>query len=34
MGLQTDPDEYPGTFSLFESEMRRRVWWDIYYYDV
>lgn len=34
MGLSTDPDEFPGKFSLFEAEQRRRVWWDIYYYDV
>ncbi|KAI0301299.1 fungal-specific transcription factor domain-containing protein [Russula brevipes] len=34
MGLSTDPDEFPGRFSLFEAEQRRRVWWDIYYYDV
>ena len=34
MGLSTDPDEFPGKYSLFEAEQRRRVWWDIYYYDV
>ncbi|TCD68800.1 hypothetical protein EIP91_009814 [Steccherinum ochraceum] len=33
MGLGMDPDEFPGTYSLFEAETRRRVWWDIYYYD-
>ena len=34
MGLCTDPDEFPGKYSLFEAELRRRIWWDIYYYDV
>ncbi|KAH7922119.1 hypothetical protein BV22DRAFT_1017937, partial [Leucogyrophana mollusca] len=34
MGLDSDPDEYPGKFNLFEAEMRRRIWWDIYYYDL
>ncbi|THH31821.1 hypothetical protein EUX98_g2365 [Antrodiella citrinella] len=34
MGLGVDPDEFPGTYSLFDAETRRRVWWDIYYYDV
>ena len=34
MGLCTDPDEFPGKYTLFEAELRRRLWWDIYYYDV
>ena len=34
MGLSTDPDEFPGKYNLFEAEQRRRIWWDIYYYDV
>ncbi|KAI0046789.1 hypothetical protein FA95DRAFT_1606603 [Auriscalpium vulgare] len=34
MGLATDPDEFPGRYTLFEAEARRRVWWDVYYYDV
>ncbi|KAH7912844.1 hypothetical protein BJ138DRAFT_1082778 [Hygrophoropsis aurantiaca] len=34
MGLDVDPDEYPGKFNVFEAEMRRRMWWDIYYYDL
>lgn len=34
MGLAIDPDEFPGTYSLFEAETRRRIWWDIYYYDM
>ena len=34
MGLATDPDEFPGRYTLFDAELRRRVWWDIYYYDV
>ncbi|KAA1471933.1 hypothetical protein DENSPDRAFT_777559 [Dentipellis sp. KUC8613] len=34
MGLSADPDEFPGKYGLFEAEMRRRVWWDVYYYDV
>jgi hypothetical protein len=34
MGLGSDPDEAPGRYSVFEAEMRRRVWWDVYYYDV
>jgi hypothetical protein len=34
MGLSTDPDEFPGKYNIFEAEQRRRIWWDIYYYDV
>ena len=34
MGLGMDPDEFPGTYNLFEAETRRRVWWDVYYYDL
>ncbi|KAG6336657.1 hypothetical protein ID866_2438 [Astraeus odoratus] len=34
MGLDTDPDEFMGTFNLFEAESRRRLWWDIFYYDL
>ncbi|EKM56676.1 uncharacterized protein PHACADRAFT_51141, partial [Phanerochaete carnosa HHB-10118-sp] len=34
MGLAVDPDEFPGTYSLFEAETRRRIWWDIVYYDM
>ncbi|KIJ16472.1 hypothetical protein PAXINDRAFT_75324, partial [Paxillus involutus ATCC 200175] len=34
MGLDMDPDEFSGKFSLFEAESRRRLWWDIFYYDL
>lgn len=34
MGLSMDPDEFPGKYSLFEAETRRRLWWDIYCYDL
>ncbi|KAI1792435.1 hypothetical protein LXA43DRAFT_341743 [Ganoderma leucocontextum] len=34
MGLAMDPDEFPGTYNLFEAETRRRVWWEVYYYDL
>ncbi|KAF8336273.1 uncharacterized protein EI90DRAFT_2911917 [Cantharellus anzutake] len=34
MGLHLDPDDFPGRYSLFDAEMRRRVWWDVYYYDL
>ena len=34
MGLAVDPDEFQGTYSLFEAETRRRLWWDIFYYDM
>lgn len=34
MGLPRDPDEFPRKYSLWEAEMRRRVWWDVFYYDV
>ena len=30
LGLHADPDEFPGTYGLFEAEVRRRVWWDVY----
>lgn len=34
MGLGIDPDETAGRYSVFEAEMRRRCWWDVYYYDL
>ncbi|KAI0767379.1 hypothetical protein C8Q74DRAFT_1203680, partial [Fomes fomentarius] len=34
MGLAIDPDEFPGTYNLFEAETRRRIWWEVYYYDL
>jgi hypothetical protein len=34
MGLAMDPDEFPGKYTLWEAEGRRRVWWDVYYYDL
>ncbi|KAG9310210.1 hypothetical protein JVU11DRAFT_9853 [Chiua virens] len=34
IGLDMDPDEFPGKFNLFEAESRRRLWWDIFYYDL
>lgn len=34
MGLDIDPDEFPGKFNFFEAESRRRLWWDIFYYDL
>jgi hypothetical protein len=36
MGLWVDPSEVGqgGRYGLFESEMRRRIWWDIYFYDL
>lgn len=34
MGLSVDPDEFAGAYSLFEAETRRRVWWDVFYYDM
>ena len=34
MGLSVDPDEFPGTYSLFEAETRRRIWWEVYFYDM
>ncbi|KDQ56670.1 hypothetical protein JAAARDRAFT_87501, partial [Jaapia argillacea MUCL 33604] len=33
MGLAMDPDEFPGKYSPFEAETRRRIWWDVFYYD-
>ncbi|KAI0357665.1 hypothetical protein OH77DRAFT_1494588 [Trametes cingulata] len=34
MGLAVDPDEFSGTYNLFEAETRRRLWWDVVYYDL
>lgn len=34
MGLAMDPDEFADRYSLFEAETRRRIWWDVYYYDL
>ena len=34
MGLGMDPDEFPGKYSLFEAQARRRILWEIYSYDL
>lgn len=38
MGLARDPDEFTcgstAKYSLWEAEMRRRMWWDVFYYDL
>ena len=34
MGLSMDPDEFPGKYSLFDAEMSRRIWWDVFCYDL
>ncbi|KAH9911636.1 Sec63 Brl domain-containing protein [Fomitopsis serialis] len=34
MGLANEPDKFSGTYSLFDAEARRRVWWDVLYYDL
>ncbi|KZV96016.1 hypothetical protein EXIGLDRAFT_592732, partial [Exidia glandulosa HHB12029] len=34
MGLSVDPDDTPGKYSPFDAEMRRRAWWDVYFYDL
>lgn len=34
MGLDTDPCQNPGTYPLFEAETRRRIWWNVFYYDL
>lgn len=38
MGLARDPDEFSLSaatkYSLWEAEMRRRLWWDVFYYDL
>jgi Fungal specific transcription factor domain len=34
MGLHIDPDEFPGKYTLYDAECRRRSWWDVYYYDL
>lgn len=34
MGLGIDPDDFPGTYPLFEAETRRRIWWEVFYYDL
>lgn len=33
MGLDVDPDLTPGRYGLYESEARRRAWWDIWWWD-
>lgn len=33
MGLGVDPDLTPGKYGLYESEARRRAWWDIWWWD-
>ncbi|KDQ07533.1 hypothetical protein BOTBODRAFT_119902, partial [Botryobasidium botryosum FD-172 SS1] len=33
MGLHMDPDEH-NKHSLFDAEMRRRAWWEVYYCDL
>lgn len=32
--MRKDRDADGSVFSLFEAETRRRIWWDIYYYDL
>jgi hypothetical protein len=34
MGLDIDPDLTPGRYGLYESEARRRAWWDVWWWDV
>ncbi|KAI0718612.1 hypothetical protein C8T65DRAFT_570571, partial [Cerioporus squamosus] len=34
MGLAMDPDEFLGTYNLFEAETRRRIWWEVFYFDL
>jgi hypothetical protein len=34
MGLAMDPDEFPGKYSFFEAETRRRIWMDIFCYNL
>ncbi|EMD31709.1 hypothetical protein CERSUDRAFT_69197 [Gelatoporia subvermispora B] len=35
MGLAHDPDDCAaGVYSVFDAETRRRVWWDVFYYDL
>jgi Fungal specific transcription factor domain len=38
MGLARDPDEFTcgpaAKYTLWEAEMRRRMWWDVFYYDL
>ncbi|OJA13254.1 hypothetical protein AZE42_11181 [Rhizopogon vesiculosus] len=34
MGLDVDPDLTPGRYGLYESEARRRAWWDVWWWDV
>lgn len=34
MGLSVDPDDTPGKYSPFDAEMRRRAWWDVFFYDL
>ncbi len=39
MALWIDPEDggtstNPTSYGLFEIEMRRRMWWDVYYYDL
>ncbi|KAG1732161.1 hypothetical protein EDB19DRAFT_1300164 [Suillus lakei] len=33
MGLDVDPDLTPGRYGLYESEARRRAWWDVWWWD-
>lgn len=33
MGLHRDPEIFNNTFSVFEQEMRRRTWWNLYICD-
>ncbi|KAG2128245.1 hypothetical protein DEU56DRAFT_742040, partial [Suillus clintonianus] len=33
MGLDVDPDLTPGKYGLYESEARRRAWWDVWWWD-
>lgn len=34
MGLATDPAPFSESFSIFEAETRRRIWWEVFCLDV
>ena len=34
LGLSVDPDDVTGHYGPTEAEMRRMVWWEVFYHDL
>ena len=34
LGLSVDPDDVPERYGTTEADIRRAVWWEVFYYDL